>query len=128
MKLPTDQELSTKWERLTINDDPIFGGVMENRTLCKQLIERCLAGIEIRQLQPVTKTQHTYNGPLASRGVRYDVYVRDNQNRTFVIEVQVRNESNIPQRLRYYQGAVDQEILKPRQDYGRLKQCPSGTW
>ena len=120
----TRQSLEEKWQRMTIKDDPIFGGVMEDEHLCRQLIERCLPGIRIASLEQLA-TQHTYNGPLLARGVRYDVYVRDDQQRTIVVEVQVKNEHNVPQRLRYYQGAVDQEILEPGDDYGRLKEYPT---
>ena len=56
-----------------------------------------------------------------AHGVRLDVSVRDNKGRVFDVEMQLRDESDIPRRIRYYTGTLDQTNLKPGESYNKLK-------
>lgn len=56
-----------------------------------------------------------------NKGVRLDVYVEDKgTNRSFDIEMQVANADNLAKRMRYYQGLIDMDKLKPNQVYNNL--------
>lgn len=46
-------------------------------------------------------------------------------NRIFIIEMQVTDRKNLPFRLRYYLGQIDQELLKPNDDYRVLAKYPT---
>lgn len=45
-----------------------------------------------------------------SKGIRLDVFVKDNKDTAFCVEMQTRNEDNLPKRNRYYQGLIDMEL------------------
>ena len=55
-----------------------------------------------------------------AHGVRLDVSARDNTGRTIDVEMQMKDEKNIPRRMRYYSGAIDQAILEKSMDYSKL--------
>ena len=50
-----------------------------------------------------------------------DVYVEDDQNTVFNLEMQTSDNRNLPKRMRYYQGVIDLNILQKGQDYTKLK-------
>ena len=52
-----------------------------------------------------------------AHGVRLDVSARDNTGRTIDVEMQMKDEKNIPRRMRYYSGAIEQTILEKSMDY-----------
>src|SRR5699024_7497975 len=47
-----------------------------------------------------------------NRGIRMDFYVEDDRGRVFDVEMQKRNEGNIPKRTRFYQALIDAPMLK----------------
>lgn len=103
---PIERHYATKWEQMTILDDPIFGAVMENERLCQELLRRALPELKIDTVKLVER-QHTIIGTLTSHAVRYDVYVRDNRQRNFAVEMQIADQKNLPYHLRYYQEMGD---------------------
>ena len=56
------QELKKKWESLTISSDIMFGMVMEDKTLCLELIRRAVPELKVESIQMVrhqlTVTDH----------------------------------------------------------------------
>ena len=44
----------------------------------------------------------------------------DDQGRRIDVEMQMRDEKNIPRRMRYYEGSIDQTTLEKGQNYNRL--------
>lgn len=82
-------QFSKKWEDLTIADNFIFCKVMENESLCKELLE-ILLGIKIEKINYI-KSEHVIENFYDSRGVRLDVFVKDS-DRVFDIEIQTGNE------------------------------------
>ena len=121
---PIERHYATKWEQMTILDDPIFGAVMENERLCQELLRRALPELKIDTVKLVER-QHTIIGTLTSHAVRYDVYVRDNRQRNFAVEMQIADQKNLPYRLRYYQDMMDTELLRPGEDYRALAKRPT---
>ena len=41
----------TKWEELSISNDFLFGKVMQNPELCKELLQRILSDLEIERIE-----------------------------------------------------------------------------
>ena len=69
--------------------------------------------------------QHTIQATPTAKGIRIDVYARDDQERTYRVEMQMVNEHNLPFRMREYQELMDQEILNSGDDYDKLANYPT---
>ena len=116
--------LHAEWQQKTIKDDPIFGTVMTNPELCAELLQRALPELTIQWVKDADP-QHTIQAPPTAKGIRIDVYARDDQERTYTVEVQMVNEHNLPFRMREYQELMDQEILSSGDDYDKLANYPT---
>ena len=77
--------LRAEWQRKTIKDDPIFGTVMTNPTLYAELLRRELPELTIQWVKDADP-QHTIQATPTAKGIRIDVYARDDQNRTYTVE------------------------------------------
>ena len=104
---------------LEIKDDFMFGVIMRNPRYCKPFLETIL-GISISNIE-YPKTQKTIDITANAKSVRLDVYVEDENNTTYNIEMQVGINKNLPKRSRYYQGMLDLNILEKGEDYKNLK-------
>ena len=116
--------LRAEWQQKTIKDDPIFGTVMTNPELCAELLRRALPELTIKWVKDADP-QHTIQATPTAKEIRIDVYARDDQNRTYTIEMQMVNEHNLPFRMRKYQELMDQEILNSSDDYDKLANYPT---
>ena len=67
-------------EELTFTDDFMFGYVLHNPEICKELLEQLLQ-IKIDHVE-YPKLQETINSYYDSKGVRLDVYVKDSDKET----------------------------------------------
>ena len=108
-----------KYEELTITDDFMFGKVMRNPRHCRKLLEIIL-GVKIREIT-FLDDQQTVNPDYRARGIRIDVYAEDTANTVYTVEMQVRNTGELPVRSRYYQSAVDINLIEKGMDYELLK-------
>ncbi|WP_302176286.1 hypothetical protein [Limosilactobacillus ingluviei] len=77
--------LRAEWQQKTIKDDPIFGTVMTNPELCAELLRRALPELAIKWVKD-TDPQHTIQATPTAKGIRIDVYARDDQERTYTME------------------------------------------
>ena len=116
--------LRAEWQQKTIKDDPIFGTVMTNPDLCAELLWRALPELTIQWVKDADP-QHTIQATPTAKGIRIDVYARDDQERTYTVEMQMVNEHNLPFRMREYQKLMDQEILNSGDDYDKLANYPT---
>ncbi len=108
-----------KWESLTLANNFIFCKVMEsNPELCKHLLEMLLH-IKIDRLE-TPQSERTMQESIDSKGVRFDVYTKDN-DRIFDIEIQCVNKKNLPKRARYFQSIIDVSNMSVGVDYRYLK-------
>ena len=107
-----------RFDDLTIADDFMFCKVMRNETICKQFLEIVLAGKigKIACLSP----QNTIAAGVEVKSVRLDLLVKDEEGKSYDIEMQVANEHNIPKRMRYYQAAIDIAFLDKGAHYKAL--------
>ncbi|MCR5724468.1 MAG: Rpn family recombination-promoting nuclease/putative transposase [Treponema sp.] len=109
------------WEEVTLSNNYMFNKVMtSNPDLCRRFIEHLLH-IKIEKIDfPIG--EFTLEADAESRGVRLDVYVRDNNGlRVFDLEMQISNKHNLPERARYYQGMMDQSDLQIGGQFESLK-------
>ena len=89
----------------------------DNPDVCKRLLE-ILLEIEIDKIE--MNTQEVIDIDWQSKGIRLDVYAK-NSNQVFDIEMQSTDTLELPERTRYYQGAMDVDCLKSGDDYKDLK-------
>jgi predicted transposase/invertase (TIGR01784 family) len=64
--------------------------------------------------------QKTIDLLLESKGIRLDVYVKDENSTIYNVEMQRGNHKNLPKRLRYYQGSIDLDLISKGEDYRKL--------
>ena len=93
----------TKWEELSISNDFLFGKVMQNPELCKELLQRILPDLNIERIE-YPELQKSINLDMDARSVRLDVYVKDEKEVVYDIEMQVSHTKELPKRSRYYQS------------------------
>ena len=110
-----------RYEKLTLADDFMFGKIMACREdLCKELLELVL-GIRIariRYIEPQKDVQITADG----KGVRFDVYVDDDNQTVYDMEMQAVPRNNLPKRSRYYGSMMDLNMIEHGMDYKELRQ------
>jgi predicted transposase/invertase (TIGR01784 family) len=122
------------WEDLTIADDYMFKLVMKHERFCKRLIEKILK-IKIRHIDYLDD-EKSLKFRYAGKGVRLDVYIEDDANTVYDIEMQVRDygDKELTHRTRYYQSMIDVDALTAGSDYKELKNsfviflCPFGLF
>ena len=112
---------TTDWEEIGLSNDFIFGKVMSDPELCKELLERILPGLEIDHIE-YPELQKPIKEDIDARSVRLDVYVKDGKNTVYDIEIQKVNTRELPKRSRYYQGMMDLQLIDSGQPYKKLNQ------
>ena len=92
---------------------------MKDPNRVKPLLEMII-GKKIRRIEIIEaeKTQETGYG---SRGIRMDVYLEDDNNTVYDVEMQASKKRHLGKRFRYYQSAIDVDIVKKGQNFGKLK-------
>ena len=108
--LDIEQKLSDEYENLTIQSDFVFGKVMQDESLDLRLLQRIFPDMGIERVE-VVETQKTEKTAYDSRGIRLDVYIKSSDGTAFTVEMQVRDTKELPQRSRYYQSTMDNELL-----------------
>ena len=93
------------YDELTIQDDFMFGKVMQDINNLKPLLERILPEIDFTDLKLVIP-QRSMNEFYESHGIRVDVYAEDDRH-MFSVEMQVIQKENMPKRTRYCQSVMD---------------------
>ena len=106
-------------QELTLKDNFLFAAVMMEQENCKRLLELAL-GIEIDYVEVNTEKSIVYHPEY--KGVRLDVFVRDEKNTRFNVEMQVAKQS-LEKRTRYYHSQMDMEMLLTGVPYEELPNC-----
>ena len=109
----------TSWEELSISNDFLFGKVMQNPELCKELIQRILPELKIDHIE-YPELQKSIKQDLDAKSVRLDVYVKDGKEVVYDIEMQVSDTKELPKRSRYYQSMIDLQLIDKGQYYDEL--------
>lgn len=102
---------------LTIKDNFMFGAVMTNEELCRELLELVL-GFPIAKVTVSKEKSFVYHPEY--KGVRLDIVAADSQNTHYNVEMQVARRKNPGRRSRYYHSQIDMELLRTGKDYSLL--------
>ena len=78
-----------------------------------------LLNIKIESIS-LAQPETTLNVDFFAKGIRLDVFVKDNTDRIFDIEMQVIGKDYLPLRARYYQSVLDVSSLHAGEDYESL--------
>ncbi len=107
------------WEELGISNDFLFGKVMQNPELCMELLQRILPDLEIDHIE-YPQLQKSIKPDMDARSVRLDVYIKDDKEIVYDIEMQVSDTKELPKRSRYYQSMIDLQMIDKGQYYNEL--------
>ena len=99
------KDLDEQWLSLTIADDFMFGKVMQDKSLCTELIQIILPELDIERIE-FPERQKSFNEGLFSHGVRFDVYTRTGKGEIIDVEMQMANTGNLPKRTRAYHAMI----------------------
>lgn len=91
-------------KELTIKDNFMFGAVMMDEENCKGLLERVLE-IPIERVEVSKEKSIVYHPEY--KGVRLDVYAKDEKQTRYNVEMQVDRKAALGKRCRYYQSQMD---------------------
>lgn len=106
-----------KLQELTIKDNFMFGAVMVNEDLCKELLELIL-GFSIEKVTVDKEKSIVYHPEY--KGVRLDITAADENRTHYNIEMQVRRKKSLGRRNRYYHSQIDVELLLAGLEYEDL--------
>jgi len=104
-------------KELTIKDNFMFSAVMCEEENCKRLQELVL-GFPIARVE-VSKEKCIVYHP-EYKGVRLDVYAKDEKNTHYNVEMQAVAHAAIGKRARYYHSQIDMELLIAGAEYSKL--------
>ena len=108
------------YEELNFSDDFMFCKVLiNNLDLCKELLELVL-DVPIREIR-ISNSQKSIDITYDGKGVRFDVYVEDEANTVYDIEMQNITRKDLPKRMRYYQGMIDLNLIEKGSSYNELR-------
>ena len=97
------------FEKLTLADDFLFCKVMQNKRLCKELLEIILH-VKINKIE-YTESQKVLDDAIDEKSIRMDVYVQDDKHTIYDIEMQTSNTKELPKRSRYYHSCIDKSQI-----------------
>lgn len=109
-----------KYEELSFTDDFMFSKVLQNNPeLCKEIIELIIE----KQISKISypEKQKAIDITSDGKGVRFDIYVEDEQNTVYDVEMQTANTGNLSKRSRYYQGMIDLNSIERGARYSELR-------
>lgn len=109
-----------EWEELNIADNFLFQKVMQNKRLCKRLIQKIL-NIKIKNITYPTAEKSIIIGA-TNKSIRLDLYVEIDDGTIIDIEIQTTDgiEGWLAKRTRYYQSMIDLNLLDRGADYIEL--------
>ena len=104
------------YNELDFTNDFLFCKILENNEeLCKELLELIL-GKKVKKIVYLHK-QEVIDITSDGKGIRLDVYLEDDENTVYDIEMQAVLYGNLPKRSRYYQGMIDLNLIQKGDDY-----------
>ena len=116
-KLP---EIERSWENIGISNDFLFGKLMRSHPdLCRKLLQRILPELSIGRIE-ILEVQKSIKEDIDAKGVRLDVYLSDDEERIYSIEMQMAVTKELARRSRYYQAMTDLQLLDQGVSYRYL--------
>lgn len=102
---------------LTIKDNFMFGAVMSIEENCIAFLEMVL-GFPIEKVVVSKERSMIYHPEY--RGVRLDIYARNEKHTHYNVEMQARRQADLGKRSRYYHSQIDVECLEKGLPYEEL--------
>ena len=109
--------MNTLLKNLTIKNNFMFAAVMSDEENCKGFLERALP-IKVDHVEISTEKSIVYHPEY--KGVRLDVYAKDENNTRYNVEMQVLKQLALGRRSRYYQSYMDMDLLVKGCEYAEL--------
>ena len=114
--------MAKNYEELRLSDDFMFGKVMEDSGLCREVLE-CLLGKPVGELEEI-EPQREFRYAMDGKPIRLDIYTRAGEA-VYDAEMQNLNhrrpeDYDLPRRSRFYQASMDTDHLKKKQSYRTL--------
>lgn len=106
------------WDELTLADNFIFQKVMLNKELCKKVLSEILE-MEIADIF-YPDYEKSIDIRRDSKSIRLDVYVKDEEQSVYNVEIQQSEKVHIPKRGRYYNDLIDLDLLEKGMMYDEL--------
>lgn len=104
-------------QELTIKDNFMFGAVMIQEENCRRFLEIALE-MSIDRIEVDKEKSIVYHPEY--KGVRLDVYARDEKNTRYNVEMQIVKRPDLGKRSRYYHSQIDMELLTTGEGYVTL--------
>lgn len=104
-------------KELTIKNNFMFGAVMCDEDNCKEFLEMVLH-IPIERVEVSKEKSIVYHPEY--KGVRLDVYAKDEHNTHYNVEMQAIRKKALGKRARYYHSQIDMELIRSGEDYTKL--------
>ena len=111
-------EYLAELEQMRLMDDTFMSKCLEDAPECIELMLRIILGK--KDLKVVTSQTEYPIKSLQGRGVRFDVFARDSEDREYNIEIQRADKGAEPRRARYNSALMDANALKSGEDSGKL--------
>ena len=106
-------------DKITIQNRFVFAAVMKEPKNSLPFLQRLFPNLDIREIRYI-EAEKTTETTLEAKGVRFDVYLKDQEDRAFTLEMQVVNTGDLPLRSRYYGSVMDIDIMKRGMLYEEL--------
>ena len=107
------------FDELTFTDDFIFYKVMtQNEHICKKVVELCI-GRKVNRIS-YKDGQKTFKVSPDGRGIRLDVYLEDDLQTLYDIEMQTSLQKFIGKRVRYYDSVMTINSLESGEQFEEL--------
>ena len=107
------------FDELTFTDDFIFHKVMtQNEHICKKVIELCI-GRKVNRIRYKDGQKSLKPSP-EGHGIRLDVYLEDDLQTLYDIEMQTSYHKFIGKRIRYYDSVMTINSLESGKQYEKL--------
>ncbi|MEG1163739.1 MAG: PD-(D/E)XK nuclease family transposase, partial [Anaerovoracaceae bacterium] len=100
----------SKFDDLQFKDDFMFGAVMSNPEICKGILELIL-NVKIKKIKYIERQKSIDVAPF-SKGIRLDIYLADEEETVYSVEMQRKHIKGLPKRVRYYQDINDISLME----------------
>ncbi|WP_225209611.1 Rpn family recombination-promoting nuclease/putative transposase [Limosilactobacillus avistercoris] len=112
------EKLNELWQNAGLTNDFIFSKVFLDPQITLELLRRIFPELIIKKVKLLNSQQELKNAPDA-KGVRFDIYVEDEQHDRFDIEMQLVNHHNLPQRACFYQANLASSAYEKGTNYSQ---------
>ena len=110
---------NTNFQELNLSNGFLFPAALEDPIICRLVLE-CIIEEQITELAVKVEYTKPYNSEF--KCIRLDVYAKDIVTEvSYNLEMQNKNEYNLPLRIRYYQAQIDTGNLDRGAEYKDLK-------